>query len=86
MDFAAVLVGDEVAAGGAGISAQDDAILEDDAADGGSGLGHLGRGQALLKEEGIPINYKQSVGRVPSPGKTVVSSSFERHLAAYEVN
>ena len=54
MDLAAVLVGDEVAAGGAGVCAEDDAVLVDHPADGRAGLGHLGRGKTLLEEEGIP--------------------------------
>ena len=56
MNLFAVLVGDEVAAGGAGVGAQDDAVLVDEAADGRAGLGHLRGRESLLEEEGIPEN------------------------------
>ena len=41
VDLPAVLVGDDVTVGGPGVSAQDHAVLENDATNGGSGLCNL---------------------------------------------
>ena len=55
MKFFTILVCYNVPSSGPGVSSQDDPILEDDRADGGSSLRHLGWLVSALGKEGIPL-------------------------------
>ena len=55
MKFFTILVSDNVPSSGPGVSSQDDPILEDNRADGGSCLRHLGWLVSTLGKESIPL-------------------------------
>ena len=63
MKLLAILVGHDITASRPGVSSEDDAILEDDGADGCTGLGHLGRRVAAAGQKGIPLAVLETESR-----------------------
>ena len=67
MDLHAVLVSHDVAAGRPGVGTDDDAVLEDGATDGGSGLGRLGGGHVAAAHQKCVSGKEQECQPILDP-------------------